>query len=371
MKNYWRKKDSMQRSTRVSSLRIGIGFILFIIAVFLQIAARNRRGFADWYTDTVYPFWVETIGRFWSFFPYSVVELLLYGLLLGLGVTACLGIIHMIKKTKKCSDVLLTGSSVIVLLVGGLFFLYTIFCGINYHNTPFSERNGMKIESYTVEELASYCEKITKEVNRLSGEINREKLKNQKENRKEAVEAMHGVGKEYEGLSGYYPQPKGVWISEILSYQQLTGIYAPFTVEANYNMDMTDYNIPFTMCHELSHLRGFMREDEANYIAYLACRHSESVEFQYSGALMAWIYSTNLLYDYAPEIYQRLHDFLDEAVWKDLEENTAFWDKYDGKIAKMSDEMNDTYLKANKQTDGVESYDRMVNLLMAEYLAEE
>ena len=76
----------MQRSTRVSLLRIGIGFVLFIIAVFLQIAARNYRGFADWYTDTVYPFWVETIGKFWSFFPYSVVELLLYGLLLGLGV---------------------------------------------------------------------------------------------------------------------------------------------------------------------------------------------------------------------------------------------------------------------------------------------
>ena len=90
MKNYWRKKDSMQRSTRVSLLRIGIGFVLFIIAVFLQIAARNYRGFADWYTDTVYPFWVETIGKFWSFFPYSVVELLLYGLLLGLGVMACL-----------------------------------------------------------------------------------------------------------------------------------------------------------------------------------------------------------------------------------------------------------------------------------------
>lgn len=36
----------------------------------------------------------------------------------------------------------------------------------------------------------------------------------------------------------------------------------------------------------------------------------------------------------------------------------------------MSDKVNDTYLKANKQTDGVESYDRMVDLLMAEYLEE-
>ena len=361
----------MQRSTRASLLRIGIGFVLFIIAVLLQIAARNHRGFADWYTDTVYPFWVETIGRFWSFFPYSVVELLLYGLMFSLVVAACFGVVHGIRRTKRWSDVLLAGSSIVVLLIGGLFFFYTVWCGMNYHNTPFSERNGMKVGTYTVEQLTSYCKEITKEVNRLSKTADRVKLKNQKENRKEAVKAMHGIGKEYRGLSGYYPQPKGVRVSEILSYQQLTGIYSPFTVEANYNMDMTAYNIPFTMCHELSHLRGFMREDEANYIAYLACSHSESVEFQYSGALMAWIYSTNLLYDYAPETYQQLQDSLEEEVWKDLRENTIFWDKYDGAIAKMSDEMNDTYLKANKQTDGIASYDRMVNLLMAEYLSEE
>lgn len=45
--------------------------------------------------------------------------------------------------------------------------------------------------------------------------------------------------------------------------QQLCGVYSPFTVEANYNGDMPDYNVPHTLCHELSHLKGFMREDEA------------------------------------------------------------------------------------------------------------
>ncbi|MEI3187265.1 MAG: DUF3810 family protein [Lachnospiraceae bacterium] len=43
-----------------------------------------------------------------------------------------------------------------------------------------------------------------------------------------------------------------VTVSEILSIQQLSGIYSPFTVEANYNRAMTDYNIPHTICHELS-----------------------------------------------------------------------------------------------------------------------
>lgn len=369
MKNYLRKTGSTQSFTRASLRKIITGFVLFILAVILQVAARNSTGFADWYSGTIYPFWVNTIGRFWSVVPFSVVEILLYCLIVWLLISLGTGMVHIFRRKAGISDVLLSGCGTVIVLVGGLFFVYTIMCGINYHSTPFSERNDMELQTYTVEELTSYCEMMTKEVNRLSEKADRKKLADQEKNRKEAGKAMRRIGNLYEGLTGYYPKPKEVLVSEILSYQQLTGIYSPFTIEANYNADMTAYNIPFTMCHELSHLRGFMREDEANYIAYLACSRSGNVEFQYSGALMAWIYSTNLLYDYAPETYHKLHDSLDEKVWKDLEENTEFWDKYEGKISQMSDKMNDTYLKANKQTDGVESYDRMVDLLMAEYLS--
>ena len=48
---------------------------------------------------------------------------------------------------------------------------------------------------------------------------------------------------------------------------------------------MPYYNIPHTICHELSHLKGFMREDEANFIGYLACIGSDSPDFRYSGYL--------------------------------------------------------------------------------------
>lgn len=369
MKNYWKKMDFTQRYTKVSLRNIVIGLLLFLAAVILQIFARNRSGFADWYTATIYATAEKWIGSVWGLFPFSVVELLLYGVLLWLSVAAGIGIFRIAKKKRRPSDVLLAGGGNVLLLVGSLFFLYTTLCGINYHSTPFSEKNGMEIKGYTVDELTSYCNMITEEVNHLSDQVNRELLKNQEQLGDKAVQAMEQLGKTYVGLSGYYPRPKPVLLSEILSYQQLTGVYSPFTVEANYNADMTAYNIPFTMCHELSHLRGFMREDEANYIAYLACSQSDALEFQYSGALMAWIYSTNLLWEYAPDVYQELQESLRLEVRKDLKENTAFWDRYDGAVAKVAGKVNDTYLKANKQTDGVESYDRMVDLLMADYLS--
>ena len=63
------------------------------------------------------------------------------------------------------------------------------------------------------------------------------------------------------------------------------GYYFPFSMEANYNRQMYITNMPVTMCHELSHLKGFILEDEANFIGYLACVDSEDPFFRYSAYL--------------------------------------------------------------------------------------
>ena len=152
--------------------------------------------------------------------------------------------------------------------------------------------------------------------------------------------------------------------------QQLSGVYSPFTVEANYNRDMMDYNIPHTICHELSHLKGFMREDEANFIGYLACIRSEHPAFRYSGYLTGWIYACNALAAEDPETYSQLRQQLSPAVQQQLQENNAFWDRYEGKAAEAASRINDSYLKFHQQEDGVKSYGRMVDLMLAYYRQE-
>ena len=176
---------------------------------------------------------------------------------------------------------------------------------------------------------------------------------------------MQAVGEHYPELAGFYPRAKQVTVSEILSIQQLSGIYSPFTVEANYNRAMTDYNIPHTICHELSHLKGFMREDEANFIACLACSFSEDRAFRYSGYLLGWIHATNALADVDRDAYQKCVARLETEVREDLARNNQFWDRYDTKTARVANQINDTYLKANLQEDGVKSYGRVVDLMLA------
>ena len=50
--------------------------------------------------------------------------------------------------------------------------------------------------------------------------------------------------------------------------------------------------------------------------------------------------------------------------------DSAFWNQFDGPVAEVSNQVNDAYLKANSQEDGVRSYGRMVDLLLAMYREE-
>ena len=56
---------------------------------------------------------------------------------------------------------------------------------------------------------------------------------------------------------------------------------------------------------------------------------------------------------------------LDEKAEADLAANNVFWEKYEGTLAEITDKVNDTYLKVNGQVDGVQSYNRMVDLIVA------
>lgn len=351
-----------------------ISLVLAAASAVLGACARMVPGFAHTYSITVYPVLVNTIGRFSSIFPFSLSEAGLY-----LAAVFCiLNLLFLIKKP-------LAALSRLFFLACLLLFLYTAGCGINYYRTPFSYEAGMVMEQSSAGELYSLCLFLTEQINSTltetdhSGDALKGLYPGQTEDTPlpsaamlrelgmEGVKSMKGLGTAYPQLSGYYPYPKPLMNPRLLSIQQLCGIYSPFTIEANYNREMPYYNIPHTICHELSHLKGFMREDEANFIGYLACIGSDSPDFRYSGYLTGWVYAGNALAKADLEAYYGLYGRLAPEAARDLAWNNQFWDRFDGKVAEASTQLNDRYLKANNQEDGVRSYGRMVDLMLAYY----
>lgn len=260
-----------------------------------------------------------------------------------------------------------------------VFFWFILTGDLNYYRIPVGESLGLQAEATDVETLRSLCYLLAEQAGELRplckenadgvfvSAASYDELADAASDAVTALDEVYGV-RLFE-LAGR-TRPKAMHFSEVMSYIQLTGVIFPYLSEPNINVHQPAYGIPSTMCHELSHICGFMREDEANFISYLACLHSGNTELEYSGAMMGLIHATNRLYRYDAAAWQEICSLLPQGVLRDLAANSRYWEKYETPVGETADRWNDAYLKANDQTDGVQSYGRMVDLLIAYYRAQ-
>ena len=343
----------------------------FAVSLILTLLAKNTTGFAEWYSTNIYPFFVGTVGRISSVLPFSLCEILLYTVIILAAVGVVFTVVRFIKGKGKRKQLMTKVLAVVLNFAVSVFFVFTLFCGINYNRTPFSSVSGFTVETYTAQELADLCVYILKNANDAAQKIETDETLTVDLDRKinldeECKKAMDLLGEKYDSLSGFYPNAKAVIASEGMSYMKILGMYTPFTIEANYNSVAPDFAKPFTVCHELSHLKGFMREDEANFIAYLACTGSDNVYLQYAGWVYTLIYAANALYSAAgADIYNELMSYADEKVIAELSANSTYWKQYETPVATVATSVNDTYLKSQGQSDGKKSYGRFVDLMIS------
>lgn len=328
--------------------------------------------------------WISLgINSITGLFPFSVGELLIPIILIIAILILIRSVIHFIKQTKNRKSILTKFILNTVCLFSVIFFIYTTLCKVNYYRYPISYYSGLTIEKSTVEELYQLCIKLADQANHLRSQIQYEDengitmvtknglKKDFQQVSKTAKESYQNISKQYPILGGSYSGPKPMIFSELMSYMETTGIFFTFTMESNVNINVPEYTIPSTIAHELAHLRGFMKEDEANYIAYITCMQSDDIAFQYSGAMDGLIYATNQLYQQDKTLYLKVRDQYSPAVLRDLKASSTYWTPYrDNPVGKVADKINDTYLKSNNHPDGVKSYGQMVDLLLAEYRKE-
>jgi len=162
-------------------------------------------------------------------------------------------------------------------------------------------------------------------------------------------------------------RPKPVLLSHFWSYTGITGLYNPLWVEANVNIDQPAYLLPAAAGHEIAHTLGFAREDEAGFISFLAGIAHPDPDYRYSSYADATIRLLNSLAAIDPDLYQETVAQIGDGLWRDIAAANDYWQQFEGPAQETSNSINDAYLKANLQTDGVHSYGRMVDLLLAWY----
>ena len=239
------------------------------------------------------------------------------------------------------------------------------------HVPSFSQRAGIKTEPYSVETLARVTDLFAQNAARLSNQVARDDEGHFAEDRRGLPGAWGGTV--YDNLTRKFPflsmesvAAKPLLCSRLQSILGFTGIYSPFTGEANVNMDAPACLFPATIAHEMSHQRMVAREQEANFVGIAACIASDDPVFQYSGWLMGLIHLCNALYSVSPDTWYAIAEarFTPELS-QDWNDNNAYWNAFDSPVEDAATDVYDSFLRGNGQELGIRSYGACVDLLVA------
>lgn len=343
----------------------------------LIFAARNNRDIAEYvFARGIYRVYAFIMGNITGWFPFSLMEICVIVLPVLAAVIFAVWLVRIVKRKQERKARIFNGIVNVMCLISVVLFWSACFSGVNYYRYTIGELLGLEVRDSGTEELNELCLWLADRASQI-----RRQITNVDENdamvlsfdsfsdmTKEAGSIYNSLGKKYDFFN--YPnwRSKPVFFSHMMSYTEIVGVYCVFTMETNINVDVAQYSIPSTIMHELAHSYGFMREDEANFISFIGCISSESPDFRYSGYMHALIEAGNQLAAKDYGLYRELVDTYDYGVLVDLYYNSLYWEQFDDTvIQEVSNTINDTYLKANNQADGVQSYGRMVDLLLAWY----
>ncbi len=343
------------------------GLLLLVMGKFIP-------GFANAYSDFIYRPLGGIFGSITAILPFSLMEGGICALL-GLSIYWIIKLVLKAKEEKSAVLKYALGVGKSLLSVGcAVFFLFAVFSGTNYYRDTFSQKIGLSTEKSSVAELTALCKELLAEAAEYGAGLEHgesgETLYPESDYKMaaKAQKEFANFAAQYEFMEmgfGNFGTPKPIFFSEVMAYLQISGVYSPYTFEANVCSAGPDFLRGATMMHEQSHLRGFMNEAEANFIAYLAGVQSTDPYFKYSSTCLALLYSMNALYSADYESWYSLRITYPEFVSADMAAQNAYIAEHETKVAEVSDAVNDTYLKLNNQQEGVRSYGKMVDLLLA------
>ena len=154
--------------------------------------------------------------------------------------------------------------------------------------------------------------------------------------------------------------PKRSLLTYYFRRAAIDGMTDPYFLEIIVNPDVLDFERPFVIAHEWAHLAGYANEAEANFLAWLTCVRGNSA-LQYSGWLSAYRARAR------GGAARRSRDASSRSTmvrgricrrWLPATRNRRRW------CVAPRNGVYDEYLKANRISEGIASYDAVVRLMI-------
>ncbi len=375
MQTYKRRKALKPSKEKIKDFRKSycplpalIFFVLAFISAAVHIISVFSESFSDFINRYIGSVVRGIITSITNILPFSLIETLIIFIPV-LFVSVMLLAIGATRKSTRHGVRFLTGLTSVLTL---FYSVYVFSAAVSYNGTPISKKLGFSEEKVTVEGLSAAAmytvEKMNDELDSIEfiykdrsvmpytlGELNTHLLG-----------AYDTAADKYSFIPRLKSKIKPVALSEAMTYTHISGLYSYYTGEVNLNINFPDYTLPFTAAHELAHQRGIIREDEANFAAFLVCIGSDEPYIRYSGYLGMYEYLLTALRSADYGEFAKAYTALDPRVRSEISAYNSFFEKYrSNKAAKVTSAVNDTYLKIQGVKEGEQSYGMAVELAVA------
>ena len=362
----------LSRIRKYVPLKAIIIFVITALSGIVLLIEQNSVVFADFINKVSAPF-RALISFFTSWIPFSLAETLLIAIPVWLVALIAIGV----RKAKAGLKSTVKYISFILCIPCFIFITFVWTYSSGYYNTSLDKRLGFDDISIQKEELYETSLWLTDNLNELVnnvsfGENNSSYTSDSLDTLSKKVYRSYSTVNDKYGIVNNFPSRiKPIILSEPMTYTFISGVYSFMTGEANLNVNYPDFISVSSLAHEFAHQRGIAREEEANFMAFLVCASSDDTYIQYSGYLDVFLNVTGALYGESTELYYDVISRLDERVLKDIVSYNEFCDNYRDTVASdIADSVNDKFLQANGQEQGIKSYGMVTELCVGYYYTE-
>jgi hypothetical protein len=349
---------------KLNKRHVFLAIFLPIQVLLLQVAAKNPAFIEQYYSNGIYPSISSFFRIILGWIPFSVGDLFLaFGLFIFIRF-----LVRFIKSRFKNFIPKMIHFTAILSVI---YFCFYLFWGLNYYREPLAKNLQYSQHEYTTEQLQKVTEHIIEKLNYYQFKITKnDTLKVENPYQQKEMYEMAAAG--YDNLSIHFPQlkyqhasVKSSLMSWLQMYNGTSGYLNPLTGEAQVNERIPKTSYPTTTCHEMAHQIGFAAENEANFVGFLAAKYNDDMYFKYASYRMAFGYCITELRKRDRNTSKELWKTVHKGISKDFNTSYQLWQQYKNPFEPIVKKGYNAYLKANKQANGVQSYNYVVDLLIS------
>jgi Protein of unknown function (DUF3810) len=345
----------------------------WVLLIVLTILIKWASWYPEWvennYSRGIYPIISKVQRVLFGWIPFSIGDLF-YAFLILIILFKAGKFFKLLFQRKLSRSYFGAGLRQAIFFCLFIYVFFNLLWGLNYNRRGIANQLGLEVKQYTLADLDTLTIVIQQRVNgyaALVTESQRDSFDRKKILFNSAADAYREVAKQFSFLK-YSPKSiKPSLFSYLGNYLGFQGYYNPFSGEGQVNTTVPRFLEPFVTAHEMAHQLGYGKENEANFVGYLACRAYRNNAFRYSVYYDMYNYALGEVFRRDTILGKAFQQKVHLQVKKDQQEFRNFYRKYKNPIEPVVMWGYGHFLKANNQPAGKRSYNEVVAWLIAYY----